>query len=331
MNDPEEGQVFFKIMNKEYGIDIEKDFYENKDKSYRSPAYIGSFVLFEGEDKLSLWRTYGKHDTEEAAGTCLIFNDKQCFSENMPYQYGRMTENLQPVNMNLKLGNINLQLTNIMKNDAIKDRNNVQKLVLYKIYYQGESDDGLKKELQKLRNQLKNTEEIINNELQENKVKEKLDILGEQLKVIEKIINNGVREEKIKKELQELGKPLQDIKQFIDKAPKEEETKNTLRRLARELLDSIRFLFKERYYCDEKERRVILWRYGESDKSLESQIKADTGNIPPRFYMEAPENFWFSRVILGPNAKHAQQWKRWFKAQDEYIEIDQSEIPYRKL
>ena len=336
MNDPEEGQVFFKIMNKEHGIDIEKDFYENKDKSYRSPAYIGSFVLFEGEDKLSLWRTYGKHDTEEAAGVCLIFNDKQCFSENMPYQYGRMTENLQPaninpqpVNINLKLVNINLQLTNMMRNDAIKDSSNVQKLALYKIYYQGESDDELKKELQKLRDQLKNTEEIINDELQENKVKEKLGILGKQLKVIEKIINNGVQEEKIKKELQELGKRVEIINQFIEKV-QEKETKNILRRLARELLDSIRFLFKERYYRDEKERRVILWRYGERNKSLGAQIKADMGNIPPRFYMEAPENFWFSKVILGPRLEHARQWQRWFKAQDEDIEIDQSKIPYGK-
>ena len=308
--------------DEESKIDIKKYFYENKDKSYRSPAYIGSFVLFEGEDKLSLWRTYGKHDTEEAAGACLIFNSEQCFSENMPYQYGRMTESMPPAN-------INLQLANIMRNDAI-DRNGVQKLVLYKIYYRRELDNELRKELQKLRDQLKNTEGIINNEVQEKKRKEKLEILEEQLKVIEKIINNGIQEEKIKKELQELGKQLEIIKQFIEEKVSKKETKNTLRRLARELLDSIRFLFKERYYRDEKERRVILWRYGERDKSSESKIKRDTDNIPPRFYTKAPENFRFSRVILGPNAKHAQQWQRWFKAQAEDIEINQSDIPYGK-
>ena len=89
MNDPEEGQVFFKIMNEEYpmdeGKDIEKCFYKDKDKSYRSPAYIGSFVHLEEEsaqkDKLFLWRTYGKHDNEEAAGACLIFNSEQCFAK----------------------------------------------------------------------------------------------------------------------------------------------------------------------------------------------------------------------------------------------------------
>ena len=312
MNDPEEGQVFFKIMSEEYGIDIKKDFYENKDKSYRSPAYIGSFVLFEGEDELSLWRTYGKHDAKEAAGACLIFNDKQCFSENMPYQYGRMTESPPPTN-------IGLLLANIMRGDAKKDLNNVQKLALYKIYYRRESDDELRKELQKLREQLKNTE--------------KLEILGEQLGIIERIINNGVREEKIKEELKNLGEPLQDIKQFMEKkVPEEEkEIKNTLQRLVCELLDSIRFLFKGRYYRDEKERRVILLHYDERDKSSESQIKPDTENIPTRCYAKAPKSFRFSRVRLGPCAEDFQQWEQWFKAQDKDIKIDQSEIPYRKL
>ena len=67
MNDPEEGQIFFKIMNEEYpmDIDIKKYFYKNKDKSYRSPAYIGSFVRLEKENEqkgerffmANLWET----------------------------------------------------------------------------------------------------------------------------------------------------------------------------------------------------------------------------------------------------------------------------------
>ena len=51
MNDPEEGQVFFKIMNKykksSEKESIEKIFYQPDDKFYRSPAYIGSFVFLE--------------------------------------------------------------------------------------------------------------------------------------------------------------------------------------------------------------------------------------------------------------------------------------------
>ena len=317
MNDPEEGRVFFKIMDKEYRVNIEEWFYEGKDKSYRSPAYIGSFVLFEGEDKLSLWRTYGKHDNEEAAGACLIFNDAECFAESMPYQHGSMAESLQPININM------------MGNEAIKDRNNVQKLALYKIYYRAGADNELKEELKKLEGQLKNTEKIINDEVQGKKIKEKLEILGKQFEAVERITNNGIQKEKIKEELAKLGKQLEIIKKFIENV-QAEETKNTLRRLVRELLDSIRFLFKERYYRDEKERRVILWRYGERDKSSESQIKPDTENIPPRFYVEAPKNFRFNEVRLGPMAKHVEQWKRWFKAQDEDIKINKSKIPYGK-
>lgn len=88
MNDPEEGRVFFKIM-KDRKIDVEKIFYENdSEDTHSSPAYIGSFVQTdsrneEGKDKLFLWRTYGKHDGEEAGGACLIFNKDQ-FARKVP-------------------------------------------------------------------------------------------------------------------------------------------------------------------------------------------------------------------------------------------------------
>ena len=89
MNDPDEGRVFFKIM-KDRKIDVEKIFYENdSEDSHSSPAYIGSFVRTdsrneEGKDKLFLWRTYGKHDGEEAGGACLIFNKDQFARKVLP-------------------------------------------------------------------------------------------------------------------------------------------------------------------------------------------------------------------------------------------------------
>ena len=273
MNDPEEGQVFFKIMN-EYQIDIKKRidieewFYQDKDKSYRSPAYIGSFVQLEAgneqKDKLFLWRTYGKHDNEEAAGACLIFNNKKCFAEDMQYQLGLMAE---------------MKLVNITGNDEIKDHNNLQKLELYKIHYRGKSDGELKKGLKILRDQL----EI--------------------------------------------------IRGFIEKV-QGEETKSALQRLARELLDSIRFLFKDNHYSEENEVRVIQWNYGEKDESSESKIKVDVENIPPRFYVEAPENFRFSEVILGPRTERYQEWEQWLKTeakkQEKNIDIKRSKIKYGK-
>ena len=98
MNDPEEGRVFFEIMNRwtDIDIDIEDSFYRDS-KLHLSPAYIGSFVKVDAQDKekdkLFLWRTYGKHDEQEAAGTCLIFkHEGTVFAENYRQQIGAMQQ-----------------------------------------------------------------------------------------------------------------------------------------------------------------------------------------------------------------------------------------------
>ncbi len=277
MNDPEEGQVFFKIIEeiikkdeedkktKKEDWKIEDRFYKDQEQSYRSPAYIGSFVRDkedtqgrneEYKDELFLWRTYGKHDNEEAAGACLIFN-KKCFVENRKHQIGAMNELL-----------------------SYSSDGHIQEfLALYKIYYRDQDNNNdLKNKLKEVASQLKNIHEIINKE--------------------------------------------------------EEKTKNTLKRLVCELLDSIRFLFKERHYREENEVRVIQLRYGEENKSAESVIKVDMDTIPPRFYCEAPDNFRFNEVILGPRAAHFQEWKQWLteqnKEQNRNIRIERSQIKYGK-
>ncbi len=269
MNDPEEGKIFFKIMNK-YKIDIEEWFYKDEDKSYRSPAYIGSFVRLEEEneqkDKLFLWRTYGKHNNEEAAGACLIFNDKRCFAKYPTHQFGFMRE--QSDNMQ-------------------------EDLAFYKIHYQRESKNyELEKELRDL---------------------------GSQLNHINKFIEE-VHAEKIKSLWQKI-------------VPKQE-IEYSLRRLVCELLDSIRFLFKDKHYCEEEEVRIIQLRYSEKSESSESQSEVDMENIPPRFYLEAPKNFQFSEVILGPRTERYQEWEQWLKTkakeQGKIIDIKKSEIPYGK-
>ena len=89
MDDSKEGQVFFEIMQEETGIGVEGRFYKpDSEDPHSSPAYIGSFVKIESQDerengKLSMWCLYGKHDKEEAAGACLIFNKDQ-FAQNVP-------------------------------------------------------------------------------------------------------------------------------------------------------------------------------------------------------------------------------------------------------
>ena len=107
MNDPEEGRTFFKIMEGE-GVDVEGVFYKDASQGTRlspayesasqgarlSPAYIGSFVNAtqqEGQkDNLFSWRTYGKHNGDEAAGACLIFGSEQFADSMTDMQFGGM-------------------------------------------------------------------------------------------------------------------------------------------------------------------------------------------------------------------------------------------------
>ncbi len=269
MNDPEEGSVFFNIMNEEYQTDIEAWFYKDKDRSDRSPAYIGSFVIVEEEnkhkDKLFLWRTYGKHDNEEAAGACFIFNNEQCFAKYPELPFGSMQEH-----------------SNILQED----------LTLYKIHYRRKPNEELEENLEKLAGQLKHINEFI---------------------------------ETVKAE---------EIESALEKAILTIEIKNALRRLVCELLDGVRFLFKESHYYEENEVRVIQWRYGETNEPSESQIEVDVENMPPRFYLEAPESFEFDEVILGPKTERYQEWEQWLRKkareQNKSIDIKQSEIKYGK-
>ena len=96
MNDPEEGSVFFDII-RELGINVKEVFYgEDEDPPYPSPAYVGSFIMVdsnnqEQKDELFLWRTYGKHNGQEAAGACLIFrHEGTCFAKSYEPQVGDM-------------------------------------------------------------------------------------------------------------------------------------------------------------------------------------------------------------------------------------------------
>ena len=97
MNDPEEGRTFFEIMADVHDMNVRDRFYQ-KNPPHPSPAYIGSFtkLALDGagpKDKLFLWRTYGKHDAEEAAGVCLIFrNNGRNFAEELPPRMGYMPQ-----------------------------------------------------------------------------------------------------------------------------------------------------------------------------------------------------------------------------------------------
>ena len=267
MNDPEEGRVFFEIM-KASGIDVQEVFYGDEAPFYPSPAYIGSFVRVdakepEQKDKLFLWRTYGKHDGQEADGACLIFkHEGTVFGEKCSEQIGAMQQ---------------LQSKLLMPvGDTINpEKRQPPKPDLYEIVYRDNES---------------------NQELSE--------------------------------ELNELAESLKQIKGHIQE--RDDNSIKKLKQLARDLLDPIRFLFKASHYREEGEVRVVQVRYYEEKKTTQepADIQVDTEQIPPRFYLETHENFRFSEVILGPQARGVPEWKRWLIKRD--IKADQSKIPYGK-
>lgn len=140
MNDPEEGGTFFEIMRDDHEINVKDCFYK-KNSSYPSPAYIGSFTKVtpggaESKDKLFLWRTYGKHDVEEAAGACLIFeHNGRNFSETCPSVMGYMP---QPTM------------------DATPQQ--IPKPALYRVVYRNDKGEELSQELSQLSESLEQIE-----------------------------------------------------------------------------------------------------------------------------------------------------------------------------
>ena len=135
MNDPEEGETFFTILRKESGIDIDikEKFYKNPVNFY-SPAYIGSFTKVDDskeEDKLFLWRTYGKHKNQDASGACMIFKSSSYFSKDVHFDFGAMK----------------IQ-------DNSHDQKPPNKLYLYEVVYQKSMNDDIRKGMKKLAEQL---------------------------------------------------------------------------------------------------------------------------------------------------------------------------------
>ena len=291
MNDPEEGRVFFEIMNRwtDIDIDIEGSFYRDN-KLHPSPAYIGSFVKVDAKDpkqkdELFLWRTYGKHDGQEAAGACLIFkHEGTVFAENYRQQIGAMQQ-------------LQAKLPMSKGDHQNPEEKQPRKPDLYKIVY---SDENL--------SPLSHVDAL------------RLSFRG----YSDEETNRGLSEE-----LNKLAESLKQIKKHIGEE-KDDNSRKKLRELVRDLLDTIRFLFKARHYREEKEVRVVQVRYYDETKTAQKpdDIQVDTNQIPPRFYLKTHENFRFSEVILGPQTRGVHEWKRWLKERD--IKVDQSKIPYGK-
>ena len=273
MNDPEEGEVFSTLMKERYAINLKGAFYPDS-TSYISPAYIGSFVSVglkeEQKDKLFLWRIYGKHDSKEAEGACLIFKHNKDFFARRPRTI----------------------IEAMRQQRDMESRQRPIKLELYKIAYKSQVNKKWENDLATLAELLSNIQDYPSN--------------------------------------------------------------SNLSKLVRELLDEIRFLFKEDHYKEEKEVRVVRICYfkeeneqpkgheikiepekispgfeEENEQPKGDEIEIDTEQIPPRFYLETDKSLHFHEVILGPNAKHLSEWKKWLKKQRKSLVIKQSKAKYR--
>ena len=263
MNDPEEGQTFFELMKKQTDIDVQEIFYGNDAESHHfPPAHIGSFVKIDPreqeesqislKDKLFLWRTYGKHDNEEAAGACLIF-DAELFAKKMPSRHIAAMPQI-PTD---EAGNAELKPSS--------------QLALYNVIYVQEIRD-------------------------ESSLATKLKDIALLLEVINALTYSM-------------------------------DNKKDLISLVQEILDGIRFLFKANHYKEEKEVRVVAMSYY-TDKEKQQERKVDTDRIPPRFYLDLPNDIKFSEVILGPKADNVLEWEQWLR--EKNIEnVSQSKIKYR--
>ena len=174
MNDPEEGRVFFEIM-KGHGIEnVEEAFYGNDEKKTQlSPAYIGSFVKVdasepEQKDELFLWRTYGKHDEQEAAGSCLIFkHEGTVFAKK--YKHGAQIGAMQQLQFQLQS-----KLPVSADDISNPGERQPQKPELYEIVYRNKGGkQKLSEELKELAESLKQIKGHIEEE-KDNDNKEKL-------------------------------------------------------------------------------------------------------------------------------------------------------------
>lgn len=134
--------------------------------------------------------------------------------------------------------------------------------------------------------------------------------------------------QELSEELNEVAESLEQIKSYISE--KDDCIKDKLKQLVRDLLDAIRFLFKSHHYREEGEVRVVQVRYYDKTKMTQdsNNIKVDKAQTPPRFYLETHDNFRFSEVILGPQARSLDELI--CRLKERGIKAEQSDIPYGK-
>ncbi|MBB6067563.1 DUF2971 domain-containing protein [Methanococcus maripaludis] len=165
MNDPEEGKTLLKFLQENKIKGISRDyplstFYEDIDGIDIQTTFVGSFLR--DEDKLYLWRTYGKDSgKEDAKGMCIVVDSE--YFEKRPYNNFDSLKSIDIKNpdsiceMRRSIGGIPKK----RKFDKIENSNQKFMPVIYDVIYTNKKGlTEIKKFLKKIKPHLENLEEI---------------------------------------------------------------------------------------------------------------------------------------------------------------------------
>ena len=348
MNDVKEGNAFFEVMAR-YGVDVPGLFYNrgggdvgggrgDGDASGGglaggggriSPAYIGSFVRVDTasesdlndylDGRLVLWCMYGKHDGQDAAGACLLFDERQFEKDDVQLKIGGMPN--APGSAAVPAATA-----------TGTDREAAPTGEAGTAGEAGAAGEAATAKLAKL---------AVNVELPE---------------AYQVVYLSQAKQ--FEPELQDIAQALQALAAAITRhsRPLGKPAQQQLFELAGKTLDSIRFLFKTDHYRDEREVRIVKLSYHTEDEAAAvaggmaaTRGTAATGTplaaratpaaakppehavepagAVPRFYMGLPD-LGFQEIILGPKAGWLSEWKRRLKDNSRNSGIRRSEIPF---
>jgi Fe-S-cluster formation regulator IscX/YfhJ len=271
MNDPEEGDVFNKLLkDKNNKLDNLKEL-TNEDENnskVKSPTsddsndikkfytFIGSFIagngIKEGIDKLFLWRTYGKDgDNEEAKGVCICI-EKEFFdqdADNLSNYHNRL--------INQKDGKL--------QNDIIENPDNTEKFCLYWVIYEDEDIKNYDSEKDTNPNRYrynKLKKEVLKNI---NKYAECLDLDNKEIKIL-------------------LNSLLDELRYLV-------KSKH----------------YKEESEC----RIIKIYDINQKKKDIKIDEGNPNDELPPRLYIEIEKDFieHIDEIILGPRLENKEAWK----------------------
>lgn len=274
MNDPTEGREIFRITNKKWGINLEKEVYFEEESKNHEVTYIGSFVSGEGcEDKLLFWRTYG----EDALGCSLSFGEEALSKteDSIIDEHSTSVYAPKPQSFVYSSG----------------PQSSVYATELQPSVYAAKSQSNESYE--------HHAASSVPSSKQQNEGPEATLEPHAFYKVVygkDEAVSNMLKKYKAQ------------IKHLLEE--RDNSQKEVIRELLRGLFNEIRFLVKSHYYEDEHEVRIV---FVQKHNSPRVKIHTDINNHNRwRSYIELNEKFHPEKIMMGPQVKDIQAIKIWF-------------------